>query len=341
MYLQGEQKYNEFVYLCEEDIHIKKLMLDKMHFSIRQITRIKKGADILTVNGLPLPKNGMIQKGDLISIHLAAESSDYKTQYRQLKTLYEDEDLLIVDKEPFIVVHPTKSHLEDTLLNYVQGYFEQNDIHSVVRFISRLDRDTSGIITIAKNSFSHYALSQGHLSKHIKKYYTAVTKNPPEQKSGTIDLPIFKDGDEIRRKIDERGQRAITHYKVEKITDRFCVIRLLLETGRTHQIRLHLSHIGCPIIGDELYAKETETETEIEKQNIPSSKNETKNSTQSNTENSTNHDTKSNSEHKKTQIMRQALHCSDLELISPRSGKKITVHSDLPNDMTTLINRIL
>ena len=300
MYLQDKQKYNEFVYISEEDIHIKHLMLDKMHFSIRQIARIKKNDDVLTINYKPMPKNGKIKKGDILKLVLADEKNEYLPQNKKLKVLYEDEDLLIIDKPPFTVVHPTKSHQEDTLLNYIEYYFEQNNINSKVRFISRLDRDTSGIISVAKNSFSHYALSQGYLSNKIKKYYTAITNSTPKEKDGVIDAPIYKDGDDIKRIIDPKGQEAITYYDVQKASDNFSIIKLLLGTGRTHQIRVHLSHIGCPIIGDELY----------------------------------------NANYDPALLSRQALHCSDLEIMSPRSEKIIKLHSDLPNDMQELINKL-
>ncbi|EHL20105.1 hypothetical protein HMPREF9628_00916 [Peptoanaerobacter stomatis] len=298
MYIEDRQKYNEFIYVCDNDMNLKTALLDMMKFSVRGSIGIKNGEGRLTVNGKERPKNGQLKKGDIIKIIFEDESSDYKTQYKDIKILYEDEDLLIVDKPAFMVVHPTKSHLEDTLLNYIQGIFESKNIKSKVRFVSRLDRDTSGIITVAKNSFSHYALSQGFVSDKIKKYYTAVVKNSMKDEKGTIKLKIAKADDDMRRIISQNGQDAVTHYQVLKNEKNFAIVKLLLETGRTHQIRVHLSAMGNYIIGDELYGEKSEL------------------------------------------ISRQALHCSRLELVSPRNMKEIVVESKLPDDINALIEEL-
>ena len=298
MYIEDRQKYNEFIYVCDNDMNLKTALLDMMKFSVRGSIGIKNGEGRLTVNGKERPKNGQLKEGDMIKIIFEDESSDYKTQYKDIKILYEDEDLLIVDKPAFMVVHPTKSHLEDTLLNYIQGIFESKNIKSKVRFVSRLDRDTSGIITVAKNSFSHYALSQGFVSDKIKKYYTAVVKNPMKDEKGTIKLKIAKADDDMRRIISQNGQDAVTHYQVLKNEKKFAIVKLLLETGRTHQIRVHLSAVGNYIIGDELYGEKSEL------------------------------------------ISRQALHCSRLELVSPRNMKEIVVESKLPDDINALIEEL-
>ncbi|EHL15027.1 hypothetical protein HMPREF9629_02018 [Peptoanaerobacter stomatis] len=298
MYIEDRQKYNEFIYVCDNDMNLKTALLDMMKFSVRGSIGIKNGEGRLTVNGKERPKNGQLKEGDIIKIIFEDESSDYKTQYKDIKILYEDEDLLIVDKPAFMVVHPTKSHLEDTLLNYIQGIFESKNIKSKVRFVSRLDRDTSGIITVAKNSFSHYALSQGFVSDKIKKYYTAVVKNSMKDEKGTIKLKIAKADDDMRRIISQNGQDAVTHYQVLKNEKKFAIVKLLLETGRTHQIRVHLSAVGNYIIGDELYGEKSEL------------------------------------------ISRQALHCSRLELVSPRNMKEIVVESKLPDDINALIEEL-
>lgn len=258
MYLENMQKYNEFVYKVEKDVKLKQLLLDCMHFSIRQSISIKMGQYELRIDGKPKPKDNLVKKGSIVKIITSDEKSDYITQYEKLDILYEDEDLLIIDKPAFMVVHPTKSHLENTLLNYVQGIFEQKNIKNKVRFVSRLDRDTSGIITIAKNAYSHYALSQGFLSDKIKKYYTAIVDGYIENTSGTINLKIEKSEDGMKRIISDTGQDAITHYNVVYRQGEFSILNLLLETGRTHQIRVHLGAIGHNIIGDELYKSKSE-----------------------------------------------------------------------------------
>lgn len=298
MYLENMQKYNTFIYKVDTDINLKSLLLDKMHFSIRQSISIKNGDYSLSIDGKTRPKDGIIKKDSIVKIVLSDEKSEYQTQEKDLEILYEDEDLLIIDKPAFMVVHPTKSHLQDTLLNYVQGYFEKQVIKSKVRFVSRLDRDTSGIITIAKNAYSHYALSQGFLSNKIQKYYTAITKGYIKDEKGSIRFKIAKSDDGIKRIVSEDGQNAVTHYKIIYRQDEFSIVELLLETGRTHQIRVHLGALGNHIIGDELY------------------------------------------DEKSLLISRQALHCSKIELISPRSMKKIMVKSKLPQDIKNLLKSL-
>lgn len=297
MYLENMQSYNTFVYECDEDKSLKQLLLNDMGFSVRAVSHTKNGDFNIKVNEKEKPKNEIIKKGDIVKVVLCDEKSDYETQYKDIKILYEDDDVLIVDKSPFTVSHPTKSHIKDTMLNYIQGIFEQKNIKSKVRFISRLDRDTSGILTIAKNSYAHYVLSQGNLSNSMKKYYTALVSGNVDkiQPNGTISEKIAKSDDGIRRIISDDGQESITHYRIIKKNERYAMIELLLETGRTHQIRIHLAHKGVPILGDELYKGDMSI------------------------------------------VSRQALHCHKLTFVSPRTKKEVTVISDFPEDMKKII----
>lgn len=296
MYIENMQTYNTFVYRSNKDKSLKSLLLDDMNFSVRGIAHTKNGQYTITVNNAEKPKDGHIKKGDIVKVIFNDEKSDYKAQYKDIEILYEDEDIIIVDKPAYMVVHPTKSHIEDTLLNYVQGIFEQKNIKSKVRFISRLDRDTSGIISIAKNPYAHYVLSQGFLKDKVQKYYTAIVNGDTSHinESGTINEKIEKSEDGIKRVVSPTGQDAITHYKILKKNGEITVLELLLETGRTHQIRVHLSYIGLPILGDELYGGNM------------------------------------------SNIKRQALHCHKLNIVSPRTMKEVTVVSKLPDDMQNL-----
>ena len=300
MYLKNRQTYNTFVYECDKDKPLKSVLLDDMKFSIRAVSNIKKGKYSITVNDDKIPKNHMIREKDIIKVKMYDDKSDYVSQEKDLSILFEDDDIIIFDKPAGIVSHPTKSHLENTMLNYAQCFFEKKNIESKVRFISRLDMDTSGIITIAKNAFAHYALSQGFLSDKIQKRYTAIVSGDISRlsRSGTIAEKIEKSEDGIKRVVSDEGQDAITHYKIVKKGEKYSVLELLLETGRTHQIRVHLSHMGLPIVGDELYGGDMSA------------------------------------------IRRQALHCHSLEIISPRSMEKISVTSPYPKDMQDIIDRI-
>lgn len=300
MYLKNKQTYNSFVYECEKEKPLKNVLLDDMKFSIRAVSNIKKGKYVISINDGKIPKNHIIREKDVIKVVMNDEKSDYISQEKDLDLLFEDEDIIIFDKPAGIVSHPTKSHIENTMLNYAQWIFEKKNIESKVRFISRLDMDTSGIITIAKNAFSHYALSQGFLSDKIQKRYTAIVSGDTSilSDSGTIAEKIEKSEDGIKRIISDNGQDAITHYKIVKRGEKYSVLELLLETGRTHQIRVHLSHLGLPIIGDELYGGDTSV------------------------------------------MSRQALHCHSLEIISPRSMEKISITSPYPKDMQDIMDGI-
>ena len=170
-----------------------------------------------------------------------------------IKLLYEDADLMVVEKEPFVVVHPTKGHQSGTLANGLIKLFKDKSINSKIRFVNRLDRDTSGILIVAKNSYCHSILTKDDAMHEMEKKYYAVVSGHLEKESGVIDLPIDKSEDGIRRMVSEKGQRAVTRYKVIDKLKQATLLEISLETGRTHQIRVHFSHIGQPLVGDELY----------------------------------------------------------------------------------------
>jgi len=188
-----------------------------------------------------------------------------------------------------------------TLANGVIHHFRSNNDNSIVRLVSRLDRDTSGLIMIAKNQFSHMNLAKSMEKNLIKKSYLAIIHGNLENQEGTIDLPIGRPTDEtIKRAVLEDGQRSITHYKIKESYKEGTLVELVLETGRTHQIRVHLSYVGCPIYGEQLYSDFNDEEL----------------------------------------ISRQALHAYALTLPHPRSGEILNFESTLPEDMTKLIHNL-
>ena len=283
------------------EIKIRDYMKDNLNLSGRFI----RGSAMnkrLRVNGKEVKLSYRLHEGDIIEVIVnAEESQDIEGEDLNIKVIYEDDDLLIVDKPPFMVVHPTKSHQTGTLANGVIHHFRSNNDNSIVRLVSRLDRDTSGLIMIAKNQFSHMNLAKSMEKNLIKKSYLAIIHGELENHEGTIDLPIGRPTNEtIKRAVLEDGQRSITHYKVIESYKEGALVELILETGRTHQIRVHLSHVGCPIYGEQLYSDFNDEEL----------------------------------------ISRQALHAYVLSLPHPRTGKILNFKSDLPEDMQKLINKL-
>ena len=177
----------------------------------------------------------------------------------EVKSLYEDGDLLIVDKPPFLVVHPTKGHPEGTLANALSYFQYQNGQNYKIRFINRLDRDTSGIVLIAKNAYAQQIVSEQMQADEVDKIYLAIVEGVLEDESGTIDLPIEREAElDIKRIVIDTGLPSVTHYEVLERFANHTFIKIFLETGRTHQIRVHFSHIGHSIHGDTLYGKHSE-----------------------------------------------------------------------------------
>ena len=245
------QRYDQLVWQCKEENKLKSELLDKMNISVRMLCSIKKEKSV-TVNGKYVPMHTMVCGGDIIKIELPHESNEYEAQQMGIEVLYEDFDLLVVEKPFGMVVHPTRNHLENTMLNALKYYFDENGIKSKVRFVNRLDRDTSGILIVAKNAYAHSVLTKDTSMWEMHKKYIAVVEGKLDE-SGTIRLPIIKSEDGIRRMVDENGQECVTHYRTVASNERASFVELELETGRTHQIRVHMSAIGHPIFGDELY----------------------------------------------------------------------------------------
>ena len=245
------QRYDQLVWQCKEENKLKSELLDKMNISVRMLCSIKKEKSV-TVNGKYVPMHTMVCGTDIIKIELPHESNEYEAQQMGIEVLYEDFDLLVVEKPFGMVVHPTRNHLENTMLNALKYYFDENGIKSKVRFVNRLDRDTSGILIVAKNAYAHSVLTKDTSMWEMHKKYIAVVEGQLDE-SGTIRLPIIKSEDGIRRTVDENGQECVTHYRTIKSNERASFVELELETGRTHQIRVHMSAMGHPIFGDELY----------------------------------------------------------------------------------------
>lgn len=239
----------------EDGLLIKEILKDKFNISDRFLKRLERTKSVF-LNGSRIKTNKTAKKGDKITIIMEDESDENIPQQIPIEIVYEDYDLLILNKPPKIVVHPTKSHPHNTIANGVAYYFKQKNIKKKVRFVNRLDMDTSGILVIAKNPFAHQQLAQQFEAKSVEKRYLAIVEGVVKNDEGTIKKAIGRCDDiSIKRTVLEDGKIAITNYRVVKRYKNATLLEIHIETGRTHQIRVHLSHIGHPIIGDSLYNK--------------------------------------------------------------------------------------
>lgn len=253
---------NKLTYIVgmeDSDTKIRDFLKQKINLSTRFIKASAIGKR-LEVNNKKVKLNYVLKTGDKIEIDVNKdESQNIEPEKMDLTVVYEDEDVIVINKPAGIVVHPTKSYPNNTLANGILYYFKEKGENCIVRLVSRLDMDTSGLILVAKNQFSHMSLARDMHLDSFKKGYMAIVHGNLTQESGTIDAPIYRvGGDTINRVVDERGQRSITHYEVIERFNKANLIQLQLETGRTHQIRVHMAHIGHPIFGDYLYGGEVD-----------------------------------------------------------------------------------
>lgn len=197
--------------------------------------------------------------GDIIEIVMPNEAIDGVAIQGVLNIVYEDDELLVVNKPPFCVTHPSKSHHFDTLTNYISHHWEKIGVSTKIRFVNRLDRDTTGLVAIAKNKYVHHFIQKQMNEGKVTKVYYAFVHGILPNKNGTIDAPIGQPyEDSIHRVVTDKGKSSVTHYRVIEEYSGSSLVELILETGRTHQIRVHLQYLGNPIIGDPLYSSDTD-----------------------------------------------------------------------------------
>ena len=219
------------------------------------ITKLKKHETVL-LNGEKVHCNKAVMCGDVLLITICDEANNIKGENIPLHILYEDEDLIVINKPYAMPSHPDKKHKTGTLANALLGYLGKG---FTPRIITRLDKDTTGVTLVAKNHLSAQKLTESMKLGQVKKKYVAITVGAPNPKEGVINAPIGK-GEGLKRIVTPLGKSAVTKYKVKKVLGDKCLIELWPITGRTHQIRLHLSHIGTPIYGDSLYGEEVKGE---------------------------------------------------------------------------------
>ncbi|GEN33102.1 RluA family pseudouridine synthase [Aneurinibacillus danicus] len=212
----------------------------------------------IRLNGAPTYLDHPLREGDTIELYLPEEESEnIIPEPVSFCITYEDEDILVVNKAPNLCVHPTMLYPSGTLANGVVYHWRKQGISRKFRPVNRLDKDTSGLVLIAKSQYSHQQLAAVQRQNGIARYYEALVHGQVEKEEGTIDAPIARKADSLMERIvHESGQWARTHYNVLGRYKEFTHLRLKLDTGRTHQIRVHMSHIGHPLLGDDLYGGE-------------------------------------------------------------------------------------
>lgn len=241
-----------------DNINYKKVLdILKLEFNMsdRLILKLKKSMQIY-LNDATTYVWTPVSIGDIVSVIIDFDEDNSNIQSTQinLNILYEDEALLIINKPASIPVHPSNLHYSDSLSNGVKYYFDSTGFNKKIRPINRLDKDTSGIVLFAKNEYIQECLIKQMKSKTFIKEYIAILDGILGKTEGTICAPIArKENSIIEREVSKNGDTAITHFKVLKIYNNMSLVKFTLETGRTHQIRVHSKYIGHPIIGDTLY----------------------------------------------------------------------------------------
>ncbi|HMA36466.1 MAG TPA: RluA family pseudouridine synthase [Chloroflexia bacterium] len=264
------------------------------------------------LNGRPARAAQKLKAGDLVAITIPEPApTTIAPEAIALRVVYEDGDVLVIDKPAGLVVHPAPGHTGGTLVNALLAHTDQLSLHGEIRpgIVHRLDKDTSGLLVVARTDAAHAALVRQHQARTMDKEYLGLVLGRPQPPSGLIDLPIGRDPRERKRQAVQAGGRpARTRYQTERIyaaagRDACTLLRLRLETGRTHQIRVHLAYIGHPILGDPVYGARTLRLTQP------------------------------------LGLARQFLHATRLAFDLPSSGRRADFTSPLPPDLAAVLAR--
>ena len=263
------------------------------------LRRVKWLEDGITLNGVRVNVRVRVKEGQTLSVRLTdpAPTSGVTPAEGPLDIIYEDADLIVLNKAPGVLVHPGHGHFDDTLGNFLMWHYRQVGDESDFHPVHRLDKGTSGLLVVAKHAHGQEKLKNQLHTDQFRRIYLAVCDGAPTEPKGVIDAPIGPvDGSLTARQVRADGRPARTHYKVLQACGPWALVELELETGRTHQIRVHMAHIGCPLTGDFLYGTEN-----------------------------------------RALIGRPALHSARLELTHPITGGRLAFSSPLPEDMQKLI----
>jgi 23S rRNA pseudouridine1911/1915/1917 synthase len=254
------------------------------------------------LDGVARPKSHRLEGGEELVVEIAErQQAELEPEAMELPIAYEDEHLLVVDKPAGVVVHPAPGHAKGTLVHGLLAHgAEGGDEADRPGIVHRLDRDTSGLLVVARSEEAHRRLKELVSARELERIYLALVRGRPRSRSGRIDAPIGRDrSDAMRRSLDTDSPReAITHFEVERLYDSHALLRVRLETGRTHQIRVHLAAIDLPVAGDGVYGV---TEPGLR---------------------------------------RQFLHATELNFTHPFTGERVEARSPLPDDLAAFLSAL-
>lgn len=278
---------------------IREYLAHIRQFSRRMIITAKSVNGNILVNGETQTVRYQLNEGDLLSVVLPPEGKGVNMMAEDipLDIVFEDDDVLVLFKPAGIATMPSLNHRNGTIVNGLLWYYEKQHIPYTVHVVTRLDRNTSGLMLVAKHKFSHSLLSAAQKEGKIKRKYKAIVQGHLAHQMGTIHAPIGReDGSIIKRTVMETGKESITTYQVEQELNDDSLVQVELITGRTHQIRVHFSYLGHPLVGDDLYGGSL-----------------------------------------KKKINRQALHCFEISFPHPFLNQIMSFRSALPNDMADYV----
>lgn len=317
--------------------HTIQSFLQSKGYSAQVIKALKTMPESILIDGRWEYMRYVLTEGETLTVRIQEDGISEKIPAvpMHLDIVYEDEDIMVINKPSHMPIHPSLNHYYNSLANGLAWYFEQQNKPFIFRCVNRLDRDTSGLTIIAKHMLSAGILSSMVAEREIHREYLAIVRGRITPESGTIDAPICRVGDSIiERYVDfEKGERAVTHYKLQEYKNGHSLLSIHLETGRTHQIRVHMKHIGFPLIGDSLYNPEyafcadTSHTNNVGRDIIPK------------------HGCHRDGQYKYTTaksiadkgITRQALHSHRLQFIHPVTRKSMEFVAPLPLDMDRVL----
>ena len=243
----------ELKHTATREGRLSSFLREEMGISAGLMNRLK-WKEMLFVNGAPQHTDYPVKPGDIITVPLDDPQAQYPAQQGELSILYEDEHLLAVDKPAGMLIHPSRSRLTDTLANFVLGYYEKTGQSCAFHPITRLDRDTFGIVLLAKNAHIHALCNTLHNEGRLQKFYRALVYGGPEAEEGIIDAPIQRlPLPSLLRQVSPEGKPSQTAFRVLSREAEYTKLELQAITGRTHQLRVHCAYKGYPILGDPQY----------------------------------------------------------------------------------------